>query len=1034
MPPVVAAVSAAVTWYAAQNVIVQLAIRVAAGFVLSAAATSLMGRQRPSSPVFADPGRRESVRQALAPRQYIYGETEVGGNIVYVETTGGDNKWLSVLTARSGREIAGFEELSFGPERLVITGNDVTSPTHGRYTGRAYFYPHLGTTDQAADTEMLARTAGGWTTNHRLRGIAYDHLLLKWKPTDIPDDPDETPTNIWSDFNLSEVRVRVRGSLLYDTRDGVTRYSQNPALALRDYMVTYLNVASAEINETVCSASANVCDEQVAITQTSETFTALASSDVLTLTTALGNLRRGNVARVSNSGGALPTGLSAGTDYYVIPFGPAQVKLATSYANALAGTAIDLTTDGTGTQTLTLRSEPRYTVAAIVLATDNPADVIRSFLGAMSGVLVYSAGQFRIHAGAAASSSVTFTKDDFREGTLQISAARSRQAVFNRIKAAYPDPDKAYKNTLTPPITSATYLAQDNAEPIWKTLELPFVDSPTRAKRLARMDLERNRQQQVVRAPLNMRGVQVTAWDVCALTLADYGFSAKEYRILDWGFAADGGTEVTLTEEASSIYTDTDEVGPDTAPNTNLPDARTVTAPPTPILFSEELRETASGTVITVLKASINPSPDAFVQSYTWQWQVSGDTVWKALPNTGMNVEIAPVEDASVVNVRVASVNWIGRASAFVEGARTIIGQSAKPAAVTNFSVNIVGTQAVMAWDPNTEVDLAGYRIKFNLSTTGATWSNSVDLFPGGEGGRPRVSRSTTSKTAAAVTGSYLIKAVDFKGNESDDATVVVVTIGSMPDLNFIATATEDTAFAGTHSGTVAVGGALQLDGADTLADWAAMSGIPMMALGDGAGFLVEGTYTFANKIDLGAVHLASRATQTLQVDAEDYGNLLSTWPDLASIQQMGSLDPGDYEVATQVRVTDNDPAAVSPTWSAWQDFVVGDYAGRGFEFRIRLRRFQQNVTPRVTQCRVDVDMPDREEEGSDVTTAVGGTAITFGQRFKVAPNIALTWQNLATGDYGTLVSKSVTGFTARAFNAAGAGVSRLLDWRAKAY
>lgn len=56
--------------------------------------------------------------------------------------------------------------------------------------------------------------------------------------------------------------------------------------------------------------------------------------------------------RVSSST-TLPAGLAAATDYWVIRVDANTFKLATSRANALAGTAIDLTSQGTGTHTLT---------------------------------------------------------------------------------------------------------------------------------------------------------------------------------------------------------------------------------------------------------------------------------------------------------------------------------------------------------------------------------------------------------------------------------------------------------------------------------------------------------------------------------------------------------------------------------------------------------------------------------------------------------------------------------------------------------
>lgn len=70
--------------------------------------------------------------------------------------------------------------------------------------------------------------------------------------------------------------------------------------------------------------------------------------------TAHGMITGDGPVHVSNSGGALPTGLVAATDYWVIKIDANDFKLASSLANAIAGTAIAVVTDdGTGTQTLT---------------------------------------------------------------------------------------------------------------------------------------------------------------------------------------------------------------------------------------------------------------------------------------------------------------------------------------------------------------------------------------------------------------------------------------------------------------------------------------------------------------------------------------------------------------------------------------------------------------------------------------------------------------------------------------------------------
>lgn len=97
----------------------------------------------------------------------------------------------------------------------------------------------------------------------------------------------------------------------------------------------------------------------------SDTFTADASTDVCTWTTRVnnpGNIFTGTRTRLTTTT-TLPAGLSLATDYYVIRIDDSTFKLATSYANAIAGTAINITDAGTGTHTASWLL-PRYTNGA----------------------------------------------------------------------------------------------------------------------------------------------------------------------------------------------------------------------------------------------------------------------------------------------------------------------------------------------------------------------------------------------------------------------------------------------------------------------------------------------------------------------------------------------------------------------------------------------------------------------------------------------------------------------------------------------
>jgi len=82
----------------------------------------------------------------------------------------------------------------------------------------------------------------------------------------------------------------------------------------------------------------------------SATFTADAGTDRITLSRAYKNIQTGQALALTNSGGALPAGLSPGT-YYAVRVSDSVVTLASSLAFALAGTIVDITGAGTGTHT-----------------------------------------------------------------------------------------------------------------------------------------------------------------------------------------------------------------------------------------------------------------------------------------------------------------------------------------------------------------------------------------------------------------------------------------------------------------------------------------------------------------------------------------------------------------------------------------------------------------------------------------------------------------------------------------------------------
>ncbi len=101
----------------------------------------------------------------------------------------------------------------------------------------------------------------------------------------------------------------------------------------------------------------------------SDTFTADAGTDTCTYTSTVNipsNILTGTRVRLTTTT-TLPAGLALATDYYVIRLSDTTFRLATSYANAIAGTQINITDAGTGTHTMSWLL-PRYTNGAGVQA------------------------------------------------------------------------------------------------------------------------------------------------------------------------------------------------------------------------------------------------------------------------------------------------------------------------------------------------------------------------------------------------------------------------------------------------------------------------------------------------------------------------------------------------------------------------------------------------------------------------------------------------------------------------------------------
>ena len=313
---------------------------------------------KPKTPDQGFDSRTDTALGVTDPRDIVFGQTHKGGTIVFKKvSTDTHRMWLVIALA--GHECQSVDFIWLGNVPMLIrtdgTVSNLTSSPAVDYTSNLSCWIHLGTDTQTYDTNLAAEFPLDWTSTSTLFGVCYAVVELTYSATLFAQ-------------GVPNISFSMRGyNHVYDPRTGATGYSDNPLLCTAAYLVdTRLGLASSvattidDIETTVLSAEANVCDEFVSLPRFEEHFTMAygdtqplsgsgsvsAATDIITFTSAPNPLfRTGDLVWTPS---AVLTPNIANTVVYVIRLSNTTMKVATTYANALAGTAIDFTV-GTAT-------------------------------------------------------------------------------------------------------------------------------------------------------------------------------------------------------------------------------------------------------------------------------------------------------------------------------------------------------------------------------------------------------------------------------------------------------------------------------------------------------------------------------------------------------------------------------------------------------------------------------------------------------------------------------------------------------------
>ena len=929
-----------------------------AGGVANLAVQSLIGSNSPSSAQSAlssaqAQGILINSQSNVDPIPVIYGRRRVGGTRVFIEVSGSSNEYLHLVLV-----------LSEGPVTAIdnVYLDDVLS-TDAKFSGLLTVTKHLGTPGEAADAALTADVPK-WTSACKLSNCAYLYVKLKYD------------RNAFS--GLPTITADVRGRTLYDPRDGQTRYSNNPALVLRDYLSNAIygrGIASSAIDDTSIAAAANACDIRITAPSFSDIFTVSTTTEALTFAQPI-PIDTGDGVKVSSTA-TVPTPLVAGTTYYAIKVTDTSYQLATTMANAFAGTAIDLTSAGSGQHTLAQVNYAAYACDGTIDTNQTAYDNVRALLTACRGMLVFSGGKYRLVLDVATTaSSFGFTESNIT-GSWVISQAGKR-AKYNRVTAGFYNPAKKWQPDLAM-VESTALRATDNGLILEAKIDLPFTANSYRAQNIGQLTLNQSRYGLVVKFSAFQEGLRCEVGDVVPITHSTPGWSAKLFRIMQIEIKDNDEVYVVAREYSASVYTQAVLSPAAVIAQSNLPDPFSVPAMSGLTLASgtSELLRLADGSVISRICVGWTAPTEVYAQKgqVEIQTQATTDLGWSPVDIVAAELGVAwvsPVQDGASYNVRIRAINSIGVRGAWSQGTVQVVGKTAPPSDVPWLRLD--GER--LTWGPVTDIDLAGYRVRWQPGGS-RSWSDALELHTGLLAVSP-----WDLVTIPYGAGQILIKAVDTTGNESLNVTAIACNLGDAPVENVFASYTLNTT-------PVVAPDSSRMWSNDTAQLWTNTTAV----------FLVP---QYQAIFWTGSVTFTESGSLTIAATVSGYAWKI-TWK------------------------KSSDVAYVPFPGRAWAD------AGTTYQFRIDVD--QSNLQGLIGSVVAQIDVPDKTIRLPDVQIATSGSRLSIGTGWRNVVIVSLTLHSDGgSATTARVVDKSTSGPLIQCFNASGAATAGTVDAYVQGY
>ena len=936
----------------------------------------------------------------------VYGTRKVGGNVVFLETSGTDNEFLYMAIVVSEGEINDITSI-FVNDTLVTFDGDIADNTQRSVASSdANFFkapdddssaeslitiePHYGSDSQSASS--LLSGLSSWTSNHRLRGLAYIALKFKWNSDAFGSLPTVNAIvqgkKVYNP-NLDSTVTGGSGSHRADT-SSTWEYSDNPIYQLLDYLRNDrfgMGIPNSYFDS-------NFADWQVA----------------------------GDVC-----------------DTNITPYsGASQIHLMDSHT--------------------------------VVDTSKKAIDNVKDFVRGSRSFLNFSGGKYQILVEGSGSAAITLTEDNILGGIQISSKNKNSRYNRVIVNFTNPSKNYQSDTAQFPPVdetglasadTFSNMQTADGGLLLEGRFDFSMLTDPHQAQEMAEVILRRSRTSLDINIKADATALDLSIGDIVNVTHATPSFSAKPFRVQGMTLNTDHTVSLQCSEHQDSYYAFGTQVAPATIPDTTLPNPFSV-QPPASVSLDDELIEYADGIVITRLLITVGVSPDKFVDKYEVQIKQTLDPDGNAVSDsfreiaTGktLNYQHLNVIDEATYQVRVRAINTIDSKSTFVSATRKIVGGVEVPSNVEDFAVEMHGQhQMKLTWTPpsqNSDLDISYYDIRFQDTLTGAKWINSTNLVR-----CPR--RKCDNAVVPARTGSYLIKAVDKNGNSSATETIVSTNISGIQAYKTVATFTETpNIFTGADQmdGTLPL--AVKIDPSgdtvltldtvtnfdDTVGNFDSPSGDFELGGTDTTSNPnfndknrdAKGFYNFVNSISLTQIYDGD-VVPSITLDAENPYDLFDSGRGALFFDSAKAPFDGTEQLHAFHRVQIATSTTSLADCTSFTDITQSaTFKFKFAKFRLKLTNDDDQTSSNVKSIAVKLNIEERTFGESNLATSSGSKTVTFTNPFYEVPALGIAAQNMQTGDTFTISSKTVNGFSIAFVNSSGSAVDRTFDYIAKGF